>query len=96
MSTDPQSTKTAQDAQRLYEKLAPHLEVVKGDGNPVAEPWGCYPPLRNHRNDLRDWPLHSWRGPGASPLCIQWSAKPKQQPTFGQFLRVYKLSAVQP
>jgi hypothetical protein len=87
---------TEQDALRLYEKLAPYLDVVKGEGNPVAEPWGCYPPRRNGRNDLRDWPLHTWRGPGNSPLCVCWSAKPARRPTFEQFLRIYSVQVKEP
>jgi len=75
----------------LYEKLSPFLNVVKGDGNPMVEPYGCYPPARNCRNDLRDWPLSDWRGPGNSPLCIKWSANPTRKPTFNQFIKVYKM-----
>jgi hypothetical protein len=83
---------TSERASSLYAKLAPFLSVVKGDGSPIIEPYGCYPPCRNGRNDLRDWPLHSWRGPGTSPLCVSWSPDAKRRPTFEQFLRVYGIS----
>lgn len=82
---------TEEEAVALFSKLAPFLDVVKGDGNPVAEPWGCYAPKRNGRNKIQDWPLSHWRGPGTSPLCVQWNPAGKRRPTFEQFLRVYKI-----
>jgi hypothetical protein len=86
---------TAAEAQALFDKLSPHLELAKGEGNPVAEPWGCYPPKRNGRNDLRDWPLSAWRGPGTSPLCVRWVAQSQRRPTFAQFVRIYRLDPVE-
>lgn len=81
-------------AKRLYDKLSPFLRVEKGEGNPVAEPYGCYPPPRHERQSLRDWPLHHWRGPGHSPLCLSWCPNSDRRPTFDQFLCVYGLRAV--
>lgn len=78
----------------LYLKLAPHLEIVKEDGPAGLEPWGCYPPRRNGRVGLKEWPLHSWRGPGTSPLCIRWVSKSRRKPTFEQFCRVYRLHSI--
>lgn len=85
---------TAEAATSLYQKLAPFLEVVKGDGNPMREPWGCYPPKRHGRNKLEDWPLSAWRGPGSSPLCVKWQPNATRQPTFEQFCRLYRLNPV--
>lgn len=81
------------DVAALYQKLRPFLEVVKSDGNPVVEPYGCYPPNRFGRTALADWPLHSWRGPGSSPLCVRWAYPSSRQPTFEQFLKVYRINA---
>jgi hypothetical protein len=78
----------------LYQQLSPFLNVEKGDGNPVTEKWGCYPPRRFGRHSLEDWPLHSWRGPGSSPLCLSWSANPARRPTFDQFVRAYRIKLI--
>jgi hypothetical protein len=79
-----------QSAAELYTKLALFLNVVKGDGSPFREPYGCHAPPRNGREGLAFWPLHSWRGPGHSPLVIEWNPRGKRRPTFEQFLRVYR------
>ena len=68
----------AEQAKRLYDKLSPFLNVEK-EGRSVMEPWGCYPPKRNGKHDLRDWPLSSWRGPSTPPLVLSGSANPARR-----------------
>jgi len=77
---------SAEKAARWYHKLRPYLGVVP--------PWGCYVPKRrgaaHSGHDHADWPLHSWRGPGASPLVLGWG-RDGRAPTFAEFCSVYGL-----
>ena len=76
-------------AAALYHKLRPYLKVIPS--------WGCYTPDRKQLPSHApagvhaDWPLHSWAGPGHSPIVVTWDPSEGQRPTFGQFLMVYRI-----